>query len=137
MHLFIVDTNVLVAGLITANKESPTARWLDGMISGDFLFLLSEALLSEYQRVLARPRITRLHKLSVSDIDTLLTQVTANAIWVEPSTQQSAPDPGDSHLWSLQAEKPHSILVSGDRLLVEHHRDSRRILTPTEALSWL
>ena len=46
MRLVIVDTNVLVAGLLTANEESPTARVVDGMLNGELLFLLSPALLA-------------------------------------------------------------------------------------------
>ena len=33
MKLVVVDTNVLVAGLVTADAQSPIARILDGMVS--------------------------------------------------------------------------------------------------------
>jgi predicted nucleic acid-binding protein len=51
----IVDTNVLVAGLITGNDASPVARILDGMLAAVFPFVVSEALLAEYRAVLVRP----------------------------------------------------------------------------------
>jgi len=34
--VFIVDTNVVVAGLITRSSLNPVARALDGMLSGSF-----------------------------------------------------------------------------------------------------
>ena len=42
----VIDTNVVVAGLLTENTRSPTARILDGMCKGAFPFLLSTALLA-------------------------------------------------------------------------------------------
>lgn len=44
----IVETNVVVAGLLTGNAASPVARILDGMLSAAFPFVVSEALLAEY-----------------------------------------------------------------------------------------
>ena len=41
MQRLVVDTNVLVAGLLTTEQESPTARIADGMLNGRVLFLLS------------------------------------------------------------------------------------------------
>ena len=63
-RIFIIDTNVLVAGLITAEPKSPTARVLDAMLNGSLFYLLSAELLREYRNVLLRPRIARLHGLN-------------------------------------------------------------------------
>ena len=43
----IVDTNVLVVGLLTAEADSPTAQVVDGMLNGCVLFMLSPRLLTE------------------------------------------------------------------------------------------
>ena len=51
----IVDTNVVVAGLLTKHEASPDARILDGMLGAAFPFVVSEALLAEYRTVLVRP----------------------------------------------------------------------------------
>ena len=42
----IVDTNVVVAGLLTGDATSPVARILDGMLAATFPFVVSEALLA-------------------------------------------------------------------------------------------
>ena len=39
----IVDTNVVVADLLTANEASPVARILDGMLAAAYPFVVSEA----------------------------------------------------------------------------------------------
>ena len=44
----VIDTNVVVSGLFTADAGSPPARILDGMRQGTFPFLLSDQLLAEY-----------------------------------------------------------------------------------------
>ena len=91
----VIDTNVLVAGLLSGTGVSPVARILDGMRSGHIRYLLSPALLQEYRAVLLRPRILSRHGLSEGQIDALLAELVANAIWRELSEHDPAPDPGD------------------------------------------
>lgn len=117
--IFIVDTNIVIAGLLTANHSSPPARILDAMLEGKLLYLLSAGLLEEYSAVLRRPRIAQRHGLADSEIDILLTELVANAIWREVGAAASAPDPGDDHLWALLAAEPGSVLVTGDELLLK------------------
>ena len=135
MLVFIVDTNVVVAGLITNDEQSPVAQILDGKLTGRFIYLLSPDLLFEYRTVLNRPRIQKLHKLSVTEIDVLLTELTANAVWREPSANVPATDPGDNHLWSLLAYQPDTILVTGDKLLLDNPPNFATVLTPAKALT--
>lgn len=59
--VFVVDTNVVVAGLITGLSNSPVASVLDAMLSGSLLYLLSPELLEEYRSVLLRPKLAKLH----------------------------------------------------------------------------
>ena len=114
----IVDTNIVVAGLLTAEEGSPTARILDGMRRGAFPFLLSTALLVEYRDVLLRAKIRKVHGLSEREIDLLLTEIATHAIVREPEAQSGAPDPKDNHLWALARSEPGSVLVTGDLALV-------------------
>lgn len=131
-RLFIIDTNVLIAGLITSDPASPTAYILDAMLNGSLPYLLSPALLEEYRTVLLRPKPHRAHDLGEAQIDTLLTEIAANAIWREPPNDavHTAPDPGDDHLWALLASEPSSVLVTGDRLLLENPRPGSSIVQP-------
>ena len=126
----VVDTNVVVAGLITANTDSPTVRILDSLLEGNILYLMSAALLSEYASVLRRSKIASLHQLSDEHIDMLLTELVANTIWREPDSEEDAPDPGDNHLWSLLASHADSILVTGDQLLLKNPPSSYSVISP-------
>jgi predicted nucleic acid-binding protein len=117
--ILIVDTNIVVAGLLTADQASPPARILDAMLGGRLLYLLSAGLLVEYSAVLRRPRIAERHGLADSEIDSLLTELVANAVWREAGAAEPAPDPGDDHLWALLAAEPSSVLVTGDELLLK------------------
>ena len=85
----VIDTNVVVAGLLTAEAESPTVRILDGMRRGAFPFLLSTALLAEYREVLMRPKIRKVHGLSEREIDLLLTEIATHAIVREPEARRT------------------------------------------------
>ena len=126
----IVDTNVVVAGLLTGNTASPVARILDGMLTGAIAYALSEALLAEYRAVLVRPQLRKLHGLSVTEIDTFLTDIAFNAIVLAPAPAQPAPDPGDQLLWELLAARPDLLLVTGDKLLQRDPGMSGRVIEP-------
>jgi putative PIN family toxin of toxin-antitoxin system len=117
----IVDTNIVVAGLLTSDDDSPVARVLSGMLAGAVTFVLSEALLAEYRRVLVRPKLLRLHGLLPDEIDAILTDLAQLAILLHPEpATMSAPDPGDQHLWDLLATRDDLVLVTGDaRLLAD------------------
>jgi putative PIN family toxin of toxin-antitoxin system len=117
--ILIVDTNIVVAGLLTSDQASPPARILDAMLEGKLLYLLSSGLLEEYSAVLRRPRIADRHGLADNEIDSLLTELVANAIWREAGAAPAAPDPGDDHLWALLTAEPGSVLVTGDGLLLK------------------
>ena len=75
MKLWIIDTNVVVSGLISRDPEAPTASVLNDMLTGRLIFVLSPALLAEYRAVLLRPRICERHGLNESDIDQILIEI--------------------------------------------------------------
>lgn len=109
----VVDTNVVVSGLLTSDLAAPTARILDAMLRGDLRFLLSEELLSEYRRVLLRPKIAAAHGLAPREIDEILVRLAANAAVI--ATPPPAAEPrDDDHLFALLAAEPAALLVSGD-----------------------
>lgn len=128
----IVDTNVVVAGLLTGNDTSPVARILDGMLAAAFPYVVSEALLAEYRAVLVRPGLRKLHGLTVAEVETLLTDIAQHAIVLAPVATTPAPDPGDQLLWELLAAKSDLLLVTGDKLLLRHAGMRGRVLSPSE-----
>lgn len=125
----IVDTNIVVAGLLTKNAASPVARILDGMLSAAFTFVVSEALLAEYHAVLVRPNLRKLHGLKVVEVETVLTDLAQQAIVLIPVPTSAAPDPGDQLLWDLLAVRADLVLVTGDKLLLRDAAMRGRVIS--------
>jgi putative PIN family toxin of toxin-antitoxin system len=128
----VIDTDVIVAGLLTADAASPPAKILDGMLAGRIPFLLSEALLAEYREGLVRPRIRDRHALIDEEIDRLLTALVTVAMIRHPDPRTGAPDPKDDHLWSLVLESRGACLVTGDIALVRSPPAAVLVLSPRE-----
>ena len=78
--VFVVDTNVVVSGVLSVDRGSPPARILGAMLDGRLLYLMSGALLSEYSAVLRGPGVVRLHQRTDKEIDQLLMDLAANAV---------------------------------------------------------
>ena len=125
----IVDTNVVVAGLVTRSAASPVASILDGMLSAAFPFVLSEALLTEYRNVLVRPGVRKLHGLTIAQVESILTDVAQHAIMLVPVPTPPAPDPNDQLLWDLLAARADLVLVTGDNLLLQDSFMKRRVIS--------
>lgn len=130
----IIDTNVVVAGLITKNPRATVCRILDAMLSGSLPYLMSPDLLDEYQHLLSRPKISRLHGLNIKEVDCILEELAANAVWRDPTASDDAPDPGDNHLWSLLKSQQGSILVTGDKMLTANPPGKASVITPKHFL---
>ena len=131
----IVDTNVVVAGLLTAHETSPVARILDGMLAAAFPFVVSEALLAEYRTVLVRPKLRKLHGLTIAEVEAILTDIAQHAIVLAPVAAPPAPDPGDQLLWGLLAARADLLLVTGDKLLLRDAGMHGRVMTPQVFMS--
>lgn len=129
----VIDTNVVASGILTARRESPTARIVDAMLSGGFRYLISVELLAEYRDVLLRPRISRRHGLSAAEVDVILTDLAAAGSVVEVD-----PPPGragkreDEHLWRILSRVDSAVLVTGDRMLFDRKPRGRTVVSPRE-----
>jgi putative PIN family toxin of toxin-antitoxin system len=131
--VFIIDTNVVVAGLLASHAESPVVRILDGMLRASFRFVVSEALLAEYRSVLLRPKLLKLHRLTALEVDVVLTDLARHAIVLPvplPTAAPLAPDPGDQFLWNLLTSREDLLLVTGDKLLLQAGPLQKRVMAP-------
>lgn len=132
----VIDTNVVVAGLLTRDAHSPTARILDAMLAARFRYLLSLDLLSEYRRVLLRPAIRERHALEATDVDILIERIVRNGTLRAPAPLDAEPVPGDGHLFSLLLTVPSAVLVTGDARVIQGAPDWAGVLTPKEFAAW-
>lgn len=136
LSLWVVDTNVLIAGIISSNTASPVVKLVDAMLRGEVVYLLSPELLDEYHRVIRRPRLRKAHGLDDDELDQILSEIVANSIWCSTGSGECAPDPGDDHLWNLLRSRDRAVLVTGDRLLLENPPDFARVLSPADWAAW-
>ena len=138
-RLAVIDTNIAVSGLLTGDPGGPTARVVSAMLSGRLGFLLSLELLSEYRRVLLRPKISERHALSEQEVDSLLETLATLALIrsTRPAKAPHPPDPGDEHLWALARAQPGAILVTGDRRLLEAEDPGFSVITAASFVAWL
>lgn len=134
----IVDTNVVVAGLLTTDADSPVARILDGMLAVAFSYVVSEALLAEYRSVLRRPPLRKAHGLTLDELDVILVELAQHAIVLAPVLAPPAPESGDQHLWELLTARQDLLLITGDKLLQQDRAMGSRVLSPASFVKrWL
>ncbi|MEO8431676.1 MAG: putative toxin-antitoxin system toxin component, PIN family [Acidobacteriota bacterium] len=129
----VIDTNVLVSGLLTRLAASPTVRIVDAMLAARFRYALSIDLLAEYRSVLLRPRIRSRHGLSEAEVDGILVDIAANGFLMDVEVEPTARDrqPGDEHLWRWMRAVPIAVLVTGDKRLAAHEL-GKRVLSARE-----
>lgn len=133
----VIDTNVVVSGLMTRDPEAPTARILDGMLAVRFSYLLSLELIDEYRRVLLRPSIRDRHGLAESAVDLLLERLVKHAVVRQPEDSSAEVIRGDSHLLALLGAVPSSVLVTGDLELARQAPEWAGVLSPRAFLDWV
>lgn len=133
----VIDTNVIVSGLIGGERASPTAVILDAMLGGRFTYLLSLDLLAEYREVLLRPAIRRRHGLAEAEVEVILTELALNGTLHDPGPPAAAlPDAGDRHVWALLGVAS-AVLVTGDDALRKRAPEPARVLSPRQFLAHL
>lgn len=131
----VIDTNVIVSGLIGRERESPTTVILDAMLGGRFTYLLSLDLLAEYREVLLRPAIRRRHGLTDAEVEVFMTELALNGTLHDPGpATKTLPDADDSHLWALLENAAASVLVTGDDALRRRAPEPTRVLSPRRFL---
>jgi predicted nucleic acid-binding protein len=137
----VVDTNVVVSGVFDGHSGSPTQKIVDEMLAGAVRFLVSEALVFEYRRVLLRPRIAARHRLSDAEVDELLEMMLLNAGIREVAASRVAEGSvdqgehaarGDEHIVALLKAQSGATLITGDRRLAEAVSGWCQVLTPAE-----
>ncbi|MEZ5671781.1 MAG: putative toxin-antitoxin system toxin component, PIN family [Thiotrichaceae bacterium] len=131
--MWIIDTNIIVSTLISKKPDSPPRRIVQKMLKAEIVFWLSNQLIEEYRHVLQRSSIRKLHNLTDTELENILTVLILNARWCEPPNENyHAPDRGDNHLWALLNFIPNTVLVTGDKLLQNNPPLSTRIISPSD-----
>ena len=130
----VVDTNVLVAALLSKRDDSATVRVIRAMISGEFIPLYHEDILAEYEDVLHRKKK---YDLSESAIQTVLNAIRRFGIEVFPKpTGEIFIDEDDIIFYEVAMEKrdDNAYLVTGN---MKHYPVRDFIVTPAQMVAIL
>ena len=128
----VLDTNVLVSGLLGGTATDVIRKWR----TGAFELVLSEEIMSEYEVVLNRPKF----RLPVRVVQELLDHISKEAKWVVPASDigANARDPSDNKFLEAAVVGQADWLVSGDTDLLDIEEfEGILIIPPWEFLSRL
>lgn len=128
MRLWVIDTNVVVSGLLT--PHGPSARVLDAVLDGRMKLVYDARILAEYRDVLHRPRL----KLAADKITAFLDGLRSQMLVTPGPIPAAGPDVDD--IVFIEA-----ALVTTDRTIVTgnlaHYPPEIlhgvRLLTPAQA----
>ena len=125
----VIDTNVLVAALLSRREDSATVRVVRAMISGEFVPLYHEEILAEYYEVLHRKKK---YDFSEKAIQILLNSIRQFGKEVFPKpTGDLFIDEDDAIFYEVAMEKrdDNAYLVTGN---LKHYPVKDFIVTPAE-----
>jgi len=129
----VIDTNVLVAALLTKNNDSATAKVLEAIADGRITPLYHKDMLVEYAEVLGRKKF----KLNQDMVSVLIKMIIKYGVEIFPKpTGEILIDMDDLIFYEVAMEKrdEDSYLVTGNK---KHYPVRDFIVTPTEMINIL
>jgi uncharacterized protein len=135
----VIDTNVLVSGMLTPGRAP--AQVLELVLAGKIKLVLAPQIIQEIQRVLEYPGIIKLMKkrqLEAAELEKALwrilrvAHITAGAVTV----QGVATDPADDMFLACALEGEAQFIVAGDQHLTDlKNYQGISILSPAAFIS--
>jgi hypothetical protein len=114
----VCDTNVIISGLI-AHSGGPY-ELLEAWCRGEFVLLVSEAIVSKVTEVLGRPFFRNKRGITEEDIARVREVLGTDAVVVSPKShlQVIEDDPDDDRILECALDGEADYLVSGDHHLL-------------------
>jgi len=132
MKLWVIDTNVVVSGLL--NPHGPSARVLDAVLDGRVKLVYDARILAEYRDVLHRPRL----KLAPAKITAFLNGLQGQAMVTPSPLAVTGPDADDILFVEAALATTDKTIVTGN--LADYPPEvlhGARVLTPAQAAAEL
>ena len=124
----VVDTNVIVSGMITSNSASPTTKVLDSLGEKHITPLYCEEILQEYENVLGREKF----HLPKEKVEKFLKMMKSDGIASgRVPSSEVFPDPKDVVFYEVALSKEDSFLVTGN---IKHFPKVDMVVTPAEMM---
>lgn len=130
-HYFIViDTNVLVSGLISRNKTSPPVGILKYLLAerGVIIPLYNDEIIKEYENVLKRDKFN----IEPNLVDAVIDRIKTIGISCERiESKEVFKDANDIVFYEVALSKDDSYLVTGN---IKHFPKVDFVVTPAEMM---
>jgi len=132
MKCWVIDTNVVVSGLMSAN--GPCSRILDAVMDGRVKLVYDARILAEYRDVLCRPRL----KLNPEHVMHFLQALGGQMSVVPERLVAVGPDPDDLAFIEVALAVPDRTIVTGNLAdFPGEILNGARPLTPAQAVAEL
>jgi len=132
----VIDTNVLVSSVIS--KKGAPAFLIQAWSEGLFNLVISEAIITEIERVLSEHSLKQVFNISNDQITRLVELLRRNSILVPGSAAVAGAvpaDPTDEMFIAAALDGNADVIVSGDKDLLEIESfQGVAILTPRQFL---
>lgn len=127
----VIDTNVLVAALLSKHVDSSTVVIQNHILDGVVTPLYNAEIFNEYREVLHRPKLHLPEEL----INTVLEAIEEKGIMLgRTKSEETFPDPKDVVFYEVALSKEGSYLVTGNK---RHFPIDPIVITPAELLEIL
>lgn len=134
MVQIVLDTNVLVSGLISA--ENPPGRIIDGVRVDEIQLCLDDRIFREYREVLARPELARW--IHPEDSRAILDHIRNSARYIIGAlTIQGLPDPDDAPFAEVATMGGVPLVTGNLRHFPGETVGSTSVLTPKQFIDTL
>jgi len=130
----VLDTNVLIAGLLT--PHGPSGRVIDLLLSGDLTSCFDDRIMAEYREVLARAKFG----FEPAQIDAVLDYIEGEGLHVAAvPLGVSLPDPDDDAFLEVATAAGADYLITGNlRHFPAKSRRGVRVVRPREFIEqWI
>ena len=130
-HFVVIDTNVLVSGLLGRNSSSLTVGILNHLLTSREVLtpLYCEEIFQEYENVLHRDKFN----FDQDEIEEVLKRIKDIGISSPRILSKSFfPDPNDVVFYEVALSKDDSFLVTGN---IKHFPEVDFVVTPAEMMS--
>ena len=122
----VIDTNVIVAALLSRKKDVATVKVLKAVQEGLILPLVHQQIIDEYKEVLCRPKFHLPRHLT----DSITEKLRAIGIFLDRTpSNENFPDPKDVVFYEVALSKKDSFLVTGN---IKHFPNNPIVVTPAE-----
>ena len=130
-HFVVIDTNVLVSGLLGRNPSSPTVGILNHLLASREVItpLYCEEIFQEYENVLHREKFN----FDQDEVEEVLKRIKDIGISSPRILSKSYfPDPKDVVFYEVALSKEDSFLVTGN---IKHFPEVDFVVTPAEMMA--